>query len=122
MGRAGFRIARIRYYTPLIGAFVENIAMRMAERAIGSWAARSTTRGTAAPQDPDHQRTEEARLARTAAKRTLAAKGAAISPAADGYGPDDVGRLDLRARPHGTFFVLLERTHDGAAAARRGDT
>jgi SAM-dependent methyltransferase len=30
---AGFRIARIRYYTPLIGAFVENILMRMAERA-----------------------------------------------------------------------------------------
>jgi len=35
VGHAGFRIARIRYYTPLIGAFVENILMRMAERAVG---------------------------------------------------------------------------------------
>ena len=35
VGDAGFAIARIRYYTPLIGAFVENILMRMAERAIG---------------------------------------------------------------------------------------
>ena len=34
-GSAGFGIARIRYYTPLVGAFIENILMRMAERAMG---------------------------------------------------------------------------------------
>ena len=28
----GFRITRIRYYTPIVGGFVENILMRMAER------------------------------------------------------------------------------------------
>ena len=32
--RAGLRIARIRYYTPIVGGFVENILMRMAERAL----------------------------------------------------------------------------------------
>src|SRR4029079_5463092 len=34
VARAGFRIARIRYYTPIVGGFVENILMRMAERAL----------------------------------------------------------------------------------------
>ena len=36
----GFRIARIRYYTPIVGGFVENIMMRMAERAMARRAAR----------------------------------------------------------------------------------
>ena len=31
---AGFRIARIRFYTPIVGGFVENILMRIAERAM----------------------------------------------------------------------------------------
>jgi SAM-dependent methyltransferase len=35
----GFRIGRIRYYTPLVGGFVENILMRMAERAMAKRAA-----------------------------------------------------------------------------------
>ena len=29
---AGFDVERITYYTPIVGAFVENIMMRMAER------------------------------------------------------------------------------------------
>jgi ubiquinone/menaquinone biosynthesis C-methylase UbiE len=37
---AGFEIAKIRYYTPLIGGFVENILMRMTERALTRRAAR----------------------------------------------------------------------------------
>jgi len=37
---AGFRIGRIRYYTPLVGGFVENIMMRVAERAMARRAAR----------------------------------------------------------------------------------
>jgi SAM-dependent methyltransferase len=31
---AGFRIARIRFYTPIVGGFVENILVRVAERAM----------------------------------------------------------------------------------------
>ena len=31
---AGFHIGRIRYYTPIVGGFVENILMRMAEHAM----------------------------------------------------------------------------------------
>jgi ubiquinone/menaquinone biosynthesis C-methylase UbiE len=37
---AGFRIVRIRYYTPLVGGFVENILMRMAERHMARRAAK----------------------------------------------------------------------------------
>jgi SAM-dependent methyltransferase len=36
---AGFRIRRIRYYTPIVGGLVENIMMRMAERAMAKRAA-----------------------------------------------------------------------------------
>ena len=37
---AGFRIAKIRFYTPIVGGFVENILMRVAERAMARRAAR----------------------------------------------------------------------------------
>jgi len=40
-GAAGFRVARIRYYTPLLAGFVENIVMRIAER----WMMRRAQRG-----------------------------------------------------------------------------
>ena len=30
----GFRITRIRYYTPIVGGFVENILMRLAEKRL----------------------------------------------------------------------------------------
>lgn len=46
VARAGFRIGRIRYYTPIAGGFVENILMRMAERAL---ARRADRRRAAAP-------------------------------------------------------------------------
>ena len=38
--KAGFRIARIRYYTPIIGAVIENLLMRLAERALTWWVRR----------------------------------------------------------------------------------
>ncbi len=68
---AGFRIARIRYYTPFVGAFVQNILMRMGERALGRWAGRGRTTAL----DPSAQRNEEARLARAAAKSRLQQRG-----------------------------------------------
>ena len=38
---AGFRIGKIRYYTPLVGGFVENIVMRLGERAMAKRARRN---------------------------------------------------------------------------------
>ena len=37
----GFRIARIRYYTPIVGGFVENILMRLAEKRLADRAKRA---------------------------------------------------------------------------------
>jgi ubiquinone/menaquinone biosynthesis C-methylase UbiE len=103
---AGFRIAKIRYYTPLVGAVVENILMRMAERAL----ARSTSRAAARAGDADATRTEEAKQARLAAKRRLAARGPLYQAlrALSWAMTFDV-RILGRVRT-GPFFVLLERT------------
>ena len=71
---AGFRIGRIRYYTPLVGGFVENILMRLAERAL---AARSTRAGAARRSLPGATASRETSAHReTIAPRTLAIKEA----------------------------------------------
>jgi SAM-dependent methyltransferase len=64
---AGFRIGRIRYYTPLVGGFVENILIRMAERAMAKQAA---ARLGGNGDDETHARA--IREARTQAKETIA--------------------------------------------------
>ena len=86
--RAGFRIARIRYYTPLVGGFVENILMRMAERAL----ARRADRRRAAPT----ARRERARQAAEAAADRASAPRAAARRAAQRQGP---ARARRAARP-----------------------
>ena len=65
---AGFRIGRIRYYTPIVGGFVENILMRMAERAM----ARRAARQLAPARDQAEADAQAIREARTAAKRRIA--------------------------------------------------
>jgi len=101
VARAGFRIAQIRYYTPLVGGFVENILMRMAERWMGRRAARRAG-GVA-------DRATEARLARTKAKATLARRGPVLWGL---HALTTLMRADLalfgRMRS-GPFFALLER-------------
>jgi SAM-dependent methyltransferase len=64
---AGFRIGRIRYYTPLVGGFVENILMRMAERALTRRAAARLGSGN----DPEAH-AQAIREARTDAKQRIA--------------------------------------------------
>ena len=66
----GFRIAKIRFYTPIVGGFVENIMMRMAERAMARRAAkRIMAAGTTAGSDVDAAAVREAR---TSAKERIA--------------------------------------------------
>ncbi len=52
VAQAGFRIGRIRYYTPLVGGFVENILMRMTERALTRRAAKQLGITAPAPVVP----------------------------------------------------------------------
>jgi SAM-dependent methyltransferase len=128
---AGFRIARIRYYTPLLGAFVENILMRLAERALARRASKGASRrsaeragGSAEGKDRSGAGDAEAalRAARTAAKRRLTVRGPLYHAlrAVTWVMTWDV-RLLGRVRS-GPFFALLERTSSAADAdARRGD-
>ena len=64
----GFRIARITFYTPIVGGFVENILMRMAERAMARRAARRID-PSVSPGDVDARAVREAR---TSAKAQIA--------------------------------------------------
>jgi len=63
VSEAGFRVARIRYYTPLVGGLAENIFMRIVER----WMARRRSRAS-----PSSLSDEEAlRAARHDAKSSI---------------------------------------------------
>jgi hypothetical protein len=64
VSRAGFRIQRIRFYTPIVGGFVENILVRVAERAVTL-----AVRGRAGAEDAPRE-------ARAAGKRVVAQQGA----------------------------------------------
>ena len=106
---AGFRVARIRYYTPIVGGFVENIMMRMAEHAMARRAARRLAEAGAPDADA-----AAIREARTAAKARIAASRST-------YGAlralSFAMKLDLllfgRIRS-GPFFALLEKV-DGVS-------
>ena len=104
---SGFRIKRIRYYTPLVGGFVENILLRLAEkrladRAKGAKGAKGAEGGIS---------DEEAlKIARAEGKQHVAQSGTlravlrVLSAAM---------KLDLLFFGHvesGPFFALLERT------------
>ncbi|HUF47813.1 MAG TPA: class I SAM-dependent methyltransferase, partial [Vicinamibacterales bacterium] len=66
--RAGFRIERITYYTPIIGALVENVLVRLAER----WLAR---RAAAAGLAADAGDEAALKAARAAGQARVAARG-----------------------------------------------
>jgi SAM-dependent methyltransferase len=117
VGEAGFRIARIRYYTPLVGGVVENILVRSAEQWMARRAARKAARaaGGAAAQadvDGDTSRAAYQRVARTQAKDRIARGGPVL------FGLEVLTalmKLDVilfgRVKS-GPFFALLEKQTD----------
>jgi len=115
---AGFRLARITYYTPIVGGFVENILIRVAERAMTR---RAETRLAAqASGGATADRTGDAaaiREARRAAKERIGRRGptyAVLSALSTAM------KLDLllfgRIRS-GPFFALLEKTGNARPAS-----
>jgi len=97
--RAGFRIERITYYTPIIGAFVENVLVRMGEQ----WLTRRAAAG-GATTDPAARK-----AARAAAKSSVRRRGAAYQVL---LAASAVMKLDIwlfgRIRS-GPFFALLRK-------------
>lgn len=101
--RAGFHIGRIRYYTPIVGGVVENILMRVAERAMARRATRRIT-GSVSAAEAGAQGMREAR---TTAKERIASSPMVYAAL---RGLSFAMKLDLllfgRVRS-GPFFALL---------------
>ncbi len=120
IGAAGFRVQRVRYYTPLLAGFVENVVMRMVERRM---VRRATRKAEEARKDlePGDARLEAARVARAEAKARVARQGATYVLL---RWLSWLMRLDVvvwgRIRS-GPFFALLVKTarpEPGVAEAR----
>jgi SAM-dependent methyltransferase len=102
----GFRLERVTYYTPVVGAFIENVLVRIAERIL---TAREKASGGAGD--------DAARRTRASAKARVRGRGAT-------YGVlvalSAIMKLDLllfgRIRS-GPFFALLRKVHAPARAA-----
>jgi SAM-dependent methyltransferase len=110
----GFRIGRITFYTPIVGGFVENILMRVAERALARRAANRLS--GAGNVEPDTVDARAIREARTSAKAHIAASPAtrAILRALSSAMRLDIalfGRITS-----GPFFALLIK--EGSPGAR----
>jgi len=109
VAEAGFRIERIRYYTPLVGGFVENILVRAGEHWLATRAARSEAAAGRALGGND-----AAREARAAAKARVGRKGPAYAGL---LAVTWLMKLDLllfgRVRS-GPYFALLRRVGDGS--------
>jgi hypothetical protein len=65
---AGFRIARIRYYTPIVGGLIENVFLRLAEQQMARRARRRVHNSCA-------EEVTAVRHARTEAKARIARRG-----------------------------------------------
>jgi SAM-dependent methyltransferase len=113
---AGFRIARITYYTPIVGGLIENILIRVAERAMTRRAARRLQNTNPENESSGHELA--IREARRNAKDRIAHKGPtyfALRTLSAAMKLDVVlfGRIQS-----GPFFALLEKTSARAPAQR----
>jgi SAM-dependent methyltransferase len=103
---AGFRVRRIRYYTPIVGGFVENILVRLAERRM----ALRAQRRAAAVRDAAPMSDEDAlKAARTAGKDRIAASGATRGALRALTAAMKLDLLLFGRIESGPFFALLEK-------------
>jgi hypothetical protein len=103
VGDAGFRLEKIRYYTPIVGGFVENILVRIAERALTRRAARRLS----TELTPEDAAAAAVREARSSAKAHIARSPVTLATL---QALSAAMKLDLllfgRVRS-GPFFALL---------------
>jgi SAM-dependent methyltransferase len=105
----GFRIARIRYYTPIVGGFVENILMRLAEKRLADRAKGAASTEPLRGEGEVLTDAEALKMARAEGKRRVASSGstrAALGALTMAMKLDLLlfGRIES-----GPFFALLER-------------
>lgn len=114
---AGFRVKKIRYYTPIVGGFVENILMRLAEKRLADRAKTAARAGGgenpgadgAASTMTDEQALKAARAEGKARVASSAGTRAVLRVLTAAMKLDLLlfGRIES-----GPFFALLERTSD----------
>lgn len=119
VAHAGFEVARIRYYTPIVGGFVENILVRVAEHTLAKRArarlARARARDARGPSPTPSEaasRADAIRAARSSAKQVIGRRGAVFRVLQLATW---VMKLDLLAFGQiesGPFFALLTRRGD----------
>jgi SAM-dependent methyltransferase len=102
----GFHLERVTYYTPVVGAFVENVLVRIAERVL--------VRRMARPGRADAQsRVAAAREARAAAKARLRRGGLVYGVLALLSEAMKLDVLLFGRIKSGPFFALLRKTGPG---------
>jgi SAM-dependent methyltransferase len=110
VGDAGFGIARIRYYTPLVGGVVENIMVRSAERWMARRAAkRALDGGKAEGGGPEGDRAAHTRAARIQAQERIARGGFVLAGLKALTAVMKVDVLLFGRVRSGPFFALLEK-------------
>jgi SAM-dependent methyltransferase len=110
----GFRIARIRYYTPIVGGVVENILMRLAEKRLADRARAAPGKGgapgAAAADGAETMSAEEAlKAARAAGKQRVAESASTRALLRVLTAAMKVDLLLFGRIESGPFFALLER-------------
>jgi hypothetical protein len=110
VGEAGFRIARIRYYTPLVGGVVENIMVRSAERWMARRAARRARDGGKAERGGrEGDRAAHTRAARKQAQERIARGGFVLAGLKALTAVMKIDVLLFGRVRSGPFFALLEK-------------
>jgi len=114
----GFTIERITYYTPIVGAFIENVLVRIAEKSLARRAERARANGAAATAK-HHEVSDEARKEARRTAQARVRQGGAL------YGAlvmlSWIMKLDVLAFGRvrsGPFFALLRKTGPVEAKGR----
>jgi SAM-dependent methyltransferase len=101
----GFRVVRLRYYTPIVGGFVENILIRMAERQM----ARRAAKRLSGRLDADAADKAAVKQARTAAKAQIARSPSTRAALGVLTGAMKLDLILFGRIESGPFFALLEK-------------
>lgn len=98
--QAGFRIERVRYYSPVVGAFVENVLVRLAERILMG---RARRRATGLTMD------QARRLVRADGQARVGARGAVYALLVALSWIMEIDLLLFGRIPTGPFFARLRK-------------
>ena len=109
---SGFRIDRIRYYTPLIGGLVENVFVRLAEQWMVRRAGRDRREEGASPVEHDPFRTARRNAKRIVARGGLVYRGLVLLTWLMKLDILMFGRVQS-----GPFFAVLVKDGDARSAA-----